>query len=284
MRIDGFQSIWSVPWLQGTGSYEYWMQDYELLTMVLSALMWRKENGDIRLMADEPAAEFIEKKGLSHIWNLGVEIFSVPKDINPRVYWAAGKLYALRQLHMPAVMIDLDLIIWKNITDTLAETDICCIHREGLYPDVYPDISFFNMKEGYSFNPNWNYDIYPANTCMLYLADENFKNYYTDTAIDFMKNTAETDENLCHMVFAEQRLLAMCAWEREKEISSFFPGSGDIEGQDVFTHLWGFKNMLKYDYNERMAYNKRLADRIVKEFPMESETLGRLDIAGVSVL
>lgn len=39
---------------------------------------------------------------------------------------------------MPAVMVDLDLIVWKNIGEYIAGTDICAIHREGIYPDVYP--------------------------------------------------------------------------------------------------------------------------------------------------
>ena len=56
--------------MAGKQADEYWMQDYEVLTMILSALMWRKHNGGIRLCADAEARVFIEKLGLAHIWKL----------------------------------------------------------------------------------------------------------------------------------------------------------------------------------------------------------------------
>ena len=85
-----------------------------------------------------------------------------------------------------------------------------------------------------------------------------------------MENCRETEENLCHMVFAEQRLLAMCAGREGKIISSFFPEAADIEGQDVFTHLWGYKNILKFNFQKRVEFNDRLCERIEREFPEET--------------
>ena len=98
------------------------MQDYELLTMILSALMWRKMNGPITLYGDARAIDYVEGQGLSHIWNGGIKEIQVPDSISPGVFWAAGKLYALKAAHMPAVMVDLDLIVWKNIGEYI---DIC---------------------------------------------------------------------------------------------------------------------------------------------------------------
>ncbi len=279
--MEGFHSLWSVPYTNGKKTDEYFMQDYELLTMLLSALMWRKNNGGIYLCADKVAIEYIEKNNLAHIWNLGIKEFTVPDTVNEKVFWAAGKLYSLRQMKMPAVMIDLDLIIWKDITGIAEKTDILAIHREGIFPDTYPDKSFFNMKKEYKFDEEWDWNVLPVNTCMLYLSDEDFKNYYVDASTEFMEACAETQENLCHMVFAEQRLLAMCAEKKGRTISSFFPGSTDIENQDIFTHLWGYKNILKFNYKERTAYNRKIYDRIIAEFPDERATLENLCIAGI---
>ena len=141
--MDGFHSLWSKPYMAGKQAEEYWMQDYEVLTMILSALMWRKYNGGIRLCADEEARAFIEKLGLAHIWNLGIEEITVPEAVPEKVFWAAGKLYSLKKMQMPAVMVDLDLIIWKDIRNIIKDTDICAIHREGIFPDVYPGKEFF---------------------------------------------------------------------------------------------------------------------------------------------
>lgn len=95
--MDGFHSLWSKPYMAGKQAEEYWMQDYEVLTMILSALMWRKYNGGIRLCADEEARAFIEKLGLAHIWNLGIEEITVPEAVPEKVFWAAGKLYSLKK-------------------------------------------------------------------------------------------------------------------------------------------------------------------------------------------
>ena len=218
--MEGFHSLWSKPYMAGRHTEEYWMQDYEVLTMILSALMWRKHNGGIRLCADAEAIAFVEKMGLYHIWNLGIEEITVPEAVPEKVFWAAGKLYSLKKMQMPAVMVDLDLIIWKDIRNIIKDTDICAIHREGIFPDVYPGKEFFHMKQEYRFDPDWSFEVLPVNTCMLYIADEAFKNYYVDSSITFMENCLETEENLCHMVFAEQRLLAMCAEKQGKQICS----------------------------------------------------------------
>ena len=113
---------------------------------------------------------------------------------------------------------------------------------------------------------------------MLYMAKEQFKNYYVDSSIQFMENCRETEENLCHMVFAEQRLLAMCAARKGKIIASFFPEAADIERQDVFTHLWGYKNILKFNYGKRVEFNGRLCERIEREFPEEADVIRELHV------
>ncbi len=279
-EIRGFHTLWTAPYFTQNTSGTYNMQDYELLTMILSALMWRKMNGPITLYGDERAIDYIHKNKIDHIWNGGIEEIKVPSEISPRVFWAAGKLFALKRAQMPAVMVDLDLIVWKNIGSYIDGTDVSAIHREGIYPDVYPGREFFNMRKGCEFDPEWSWDVPPVNTCMLYIADENFKKYYVDSSIGFMENCMETEENLCHMVFAEQRLLAMCAEKCGKMISSFFPEAADISRQDVFTHLWGYKNILKFNFQKRVEYNNRLCERIERDFPEEAHILGELNVCG----
>lgn len=255
-NIGGFHTLWTKPFFadKDRAAAKYQMQDYELLTMILSAVMWRKENGPIALYCDGRAAEYVRELGISHIWDGGIHEIEVPDFVRPNVFWAAGKLYALKQVQMPSVMVDLDLVVWKNISEYVRGTDVCAIHREGIFPDVYPDKDFFNMRDGYTFDDAWDWEVLPVNTCMLYIDDDELKDYYVCSAIEFMENCAEEEDNLCHMVFAEQRLIAMCANAKGKVVSSFFPGSADIEQQDVFTHLWGYKNILKYNFEKRVEF------------------------------
>ena len=106
--IEGFHILWTAPYFEKSKDDTYSMQDYELLTMILSALMWRKMNGPITLYGDARAIDYVEGQGLSHIWNGGIKEIQVPDSISPGVFWAAGKLYALKGAHMRAVMVDLD--------------------------------------------------------------------------------------------------------------------------------------------------------------------------------
>ncbi len=164
-----------------------------------------------------------ENGSLPHLESRNRGNYSAGSGTGKGVLGSRQIIFIEKKMQMPAVMVDLDLIIWKDIRNIIKDTDICAIHREGIFPDVYPGKEFFHMKQEYRFDPDWSFEVLPVNTCMLYIADEAFKNYYVDSSITFMENCLETEENLCHMVFAEQRLLAMCAEKQGKQISSFFP-------------------------------------------------------------
>lgn len=266
--MNGFYSIWSKPYLESKKTTEYWMQDFEILTMVLSLLKWQELNGPVKMIGDQPALKYLESLSLLDLFQDGAEELVVDDDINGKVFWAAGKLYALRQMDKPAAMIDLDLIVWKNLDEWISKSDVLVIHREEITDEIYPDFSFFKMRDGYVFPKEWNRQIQPCNTALLYMEDLLFQKEYANTAIDFMKNCAEEKENLCHMVFAEQRLLPICAEMNHKKITSFYPLATDIGKQDFFTHVWGHKNILRYNFSEREKFCKRIMNRLKTEFPL----------------
>lgn len=45
------------------------LADFELFTLIISALKWRQHNGFIRLIKDNAGAEYIYKRGLTDVWN-----------------------------------------------------------------------------------------------------------------------------------------------------------------------------------------------------------------------
>ena len=182
---------------------------------------------------------------------LGLE---VDEAINPKVFWAAGKLFALSKLTRPMVMVDLDLIVWKNIDDLIGDSDVYGIHREHIRPEVYPDKEYFKFKNGYEFPEDYDWDALPLNTALLYIKDIDFIHKYADKAIDFMYHTDESNENLKHMVFAEQRLLPILAAKYNKSIKTMFDVGENIGYQEYFTHVWGHKNILKYNDEEKQKF------------------------------
>ena len=66
-KIEGFHTLWTAPYFKQNTEDTYSMQDYELLTMILSALMWRKMNGPITLYGDERAIDYVERQGIAVI-------------------------------------------------------------------------------------------------------------------------------------------------------------------------------------------------------------------------
>ncbi len=275
--MDGFYSIWSKPGAAYNVTGGYSLEDYELLTLFLSALEWKKNNGNVYLYCDSVVRDYLLKNGFNIFFD---EIYNleVPEGINPVVFWAAGKIVALNKLEKNAVMLDLDLIVWKNMDDYYSKGDVLCIHSEDIRPEIYPDYSFFSMNKDYVFPIEFQSGIRPVNTAFLYIKDDEFRKYYSEVSIDFMCNCCEKHENLKHMVFAEQRLISLAAAHKGKNIYSIFDNLTGYPEQDLFTHIWGHKNILKYNYSERTAYCKRVLSRIKNDFYQSFSYLSETDI------
>lgn len=264
--MNGFYSLWTKPSAGGAGR-EFAMQDHELACLLLSVAAYEEYNGRTRLYADKKAGAFFMERGLEDIFSRGMVEFEVPEDIDPNVFWAAGKLCALKLEDMPSVMIDTDLIIWRSIGRHLRDKSVAVIHREELNPAIYPDPGTFPVKNGYSYPKGWDFNIRPANTAMLYIRDKDFRDHYVKEALRFMQNLGPSQDNLCPMVFAEQRILPMCAAERGLSVYAFCPSMEGLREQDMFTHIWGHKNVFKFNMDERRGFVRRCMLRLKREFP-----------------
>lgn len=266
--MKAFHSMWTAPFLRRHQG-DFYIEDFELLTTILSALKWREFNGDIKMVTDKIGAKYYRELGLEFLWNLGMDesLENIPKAINPEVFWAAGKLYALRAEQTPIVMMDTDFIVWQCIDELIDSSHICVIHREELMTDVYPPKCKFEMDRSYKDFDKWNWIVKPCNTAFLYVEDMDFKRYYTDSAIKFMLAT-KGNNPLTYMVFAEQRLVSMCALEKEKEILAISSVEGLFsDKQGIFTHIWGHKRHLRDNYLSRIKFCKKCMRRIYKDYP-----------------
>ena len=85
-----------------------------------------------------------------------------------------------------------------------------------------------------------------------------------------MRSSQDDSDTLSYMVFAEQRLLSMCAKLKNINIGYMIQYPKDLGSQDDFTHLWGYKKVLAESESERERFCKRCVKRILKEFPKES--------------
>ena len=266
--MRAFHSTWTGPFFKSQKG-DFYVEDFELLTTILSALKWQELNGDIKMITDDIGAAYYRHLGLEHLWNLGIEerLTNIDPHLNPKVFWAAGKLYALAEEEAPCVMIDTDFIVWNRLEEELKKHSLAVIHKEELYPNVYPSKSYFHMSSEYEFFSNCNWEVRPCNTAFMYIGDEDLKQFYVSECKRFMK-AAQGEDPLTYMVFAEQRLLAMCAEEKNIDIFAFAEVNQLFdEGQQSFTHLWGHKRYLRSHTEERVVFCKRCMRRIKQEYP-----------------
>lgn len=267
--------ISTAPYFAKHKDKKFTMDKFELYSAALSALSWRSFGDEIDLITDSKGEKYIRDLGIADLWS-SVKVI-IPSDlegINPKMFWAAGKIFALREVPAPVVMIDTDFIVWKK--PDLPQNRIVAVHRERITSSVYPDLDYFRFKIPFNMK-KMNSSVLPMNTAFLYLPEEDFKQYYVNRSIAFMKSAADCEDYLCYMVFAEQRLLSICA--EEKKIGSqvlmdkddlFFP-------QSEYSHLWGAKQVMRDNTDAMHDFCKRARDRIRKDFSFYEHIIGRIE-------
>lgn len=276
-----FHTNWSKPFCIRNWREEYHLKDFEILIIMLSALKWRQYNGSIVLYADKISAEEYYNLGIDHIYDLGIEekLDNIDPKIDSNIFWAASKLYALRDIKGDVAMLDNDFVIWNDIRSSLQNQELVVIHNEKINSKAYPSREFFNFKDDYSFKKEWDFSLPAYNTAFAYFNNDDFKDYYVTEAFKFMKEVKLINDRRSFMVFAEQRLLSMCAHEKDistKELSKIIELINN--NQRLYTHLWGYKNVLLKDSKERKKFCIRCIKRIIKDFPKEITTIANIEI------
>ncbi|MCL1789708.1 MAG: hypothetical protein FWG33_05050, partial [Oscillospiraceae bacterium] len=179
-------SLSTLPFFDKNPTGDFSLDRFELYTAALSSLTRKKAGNTTVMHCDSRGEKYIREIGLIDVWDEVTH--TIPDDldgINPRMFWAAGKLFALKATPCPVLMLDTDFIAWQ-----LPEfgKGITAAHREPLFEKAYPDISHFNMDDGYTFNKEFNYNAQPLNTAFLYINSNQFKDDYVEQSLDFMRS------------------------------------------------------------------------------------------------
>ena len=244
------------------GKSEPAVEDFDLYCTVFSALQWRKNGGSITMCCDNAFAEYYKRIGFEGIWdNISVCVPDDLEGVDPLMFWAAGKLFALREVSAPVVMIDTDFIAWRN---PKFGDEIIAAHRENISEGIYPPLSFFQTR-GHIL-PDFSEDVLPLNTAFLYIPDNDFKEFYTSQAIAFMKSAVKCDDYLKYMVFAEQRIAAMCAEHTGTPVKTLLDKDDLFRPQSDFTHLWGAKQAMRDHPELRGDFIAKCRARLLSDF------------------
>jgi hypothetical protein len=251
-----------------------------MFTTVLSALMWRKQNGSIKLYTDTTGLAYYDSLGLTDLWNAGIDtsvLENIPATVNQQIYWAAAKIFALRATTTPVVMLDMDMIVWKNLSEILRDKSLAVIHREELTDCIYLPKEVLKTKAGYKFDPDWDWTELPCNASFVYFGNNGLKDYYTDSSIDFMTGEIEYPyEMISQMVFAEQRLLAMCAKKMNIPVYHFLDNPYQKDNH-IFTHIWGAKSLARDNPKQRRQLCLCLLKKIKIYFPDYYARLSKIE-------
>lgn len=247
LKVRGIHVNWSKPYSQKP----YEIEDFELLSTILSALLWKKYNGTIKLYTDSTVKAYYKKLGMLSLWDGGVDtevLDGIPSSINPKMYWAAGKLYAAqKEKENTFALIDTDLLVWKSLTSKETRRHVIALHPESL-------------EDNPCYNTAFSY----------YQGSKNAKDFlgkYTQTAIKYMKDNNEPHADmLSQMVFAEQRIFANCATELGLTVTTLVSDSSRQEEAKI-THIGNNKQVARENKDARKQLCKSLLEAIRKLFP-----------------
>lgn len=308
--MKGIHINWTKPYLVKHRQLEYKQQQYELLVQLLSVLYWKKFYGEIKLYTDKAGYEYYKrcKFPILDLYDV-VEVITLNNlhtMIDPKVFWAGGKIASIQKETTPFVMLDLDLFLTDNITGEFEGYDLVFSHYETLNNPVYPNPKDITNNGLYNL-PNYNWNIMPGNVCVTYFGDDNFKDKYTEESLRYMTSFGADgpvntlDKHNARMVFAEQRLLTCIAnslgyvdfkplindiyntntthikyngsdINNGEEASWFHTGNSNI-GDVPIHHTWGYKHLL-VNKGLKLLYVESLHKLIKKDFPEYEKYLG----------
>lgn len=252
--LTAYHVLLTTPFIKGNNGKPFQMRDYDLATAKLSAMAWRRYNGPIYLITDPDGAAYFKEQRMEDTYD-GILPILEPRNygIDPIRYWASGKLQALKKVKAPCVVIDLDLVVWRPVD--VSGCILAAAHTEPVLERFYPDFSFFEMSRFYQFPEEWDSKVEPLNTSLMYFGVDWLKEYYADESIRFMQYERDSsDDGARCMVFAEQRILGMCAAAKGIVPKTYLKYDKPLEEQNLITHIWSAKGLLREEKEIRDKY------------------------------
>ncbi len=277
------------------------LPDYMLLTLCLSALQWRKTNGEITLHTDTLFYNYLSEKKVTSFWNNIVCSLDNISDkfpgINHAVFWSAGKFYCYLIESAPFVCVDTDLIVWKKLNFN-PNHDLMFTHWESIETEdtSYIDQSGIQVSNAYNFIDVNTKITKGLNMSITALLNEEFKNLFTKKATEFMlSSTKNYDGSYAtpEILYMEQVLPVQIALKYGFNISPFIqctwsPKQFRFISQDkklgdwifnsfnenhICTHLWFHKNYIDKNNEARKEYLDSIIYVFKKNFPEEYDMI-----------
>lgn len=243
------------------------MKKYEIMTMILSCLYWKKHQGPTKLYCDSVFYDYISDLGLLWLWDfIDTRVLDdLPKDIDYNTFWAFPKMIVNSLQTTEFCNLDLDFFARKKID--LDGYDLVASHIE-LSDDIeyfYPDYIAGLPKKSF-------------NVCFLKVSDLQTYRKYFEFALEFVLQNP-TRKGGSHkaslMIFVEQRLLYKFFEDKRTKVleTNFYDANiADFLGErnDDLFHLWNLKEDFLDGFGElKEFYTNALDYEIMNYFPEE---------------
>ena len=293
----GVYVMWTKPKIDRKKSI---FEDYELLILSLSSLLYRKFNNQTKMYTDQAGAAYLERCNLSWVWNeIDTKIVhNCHQDflINSK-YENAGKMKVMANIELPYLYIDNDAIVAEKINDSFFEYDLVCAHDEffsdpkQFYCTGYPPPFMYETPSGFAFDErfNWNKSII-MNTALVYMNNKDFQKEFKNNYEKYLNNNPGREnfsEQVAQYLYLDQRLFGLIL-NRDKSIysyTSFLEKGMDLTNTEMkktpyrkenyslskFHHLWSAKKTLRLSKNARIDYISQLLDAYLHLLPTDQK-------------
>lgn len=285
LGVHGFHSFWTKPQIAKRGKVS--MQDFEVLTMALSACAYRRLGEQMTLVTDTPGAKFLQLvKGEQCYTNVLTHLDRVT-GVNPTIYWGAGKTLAYELFPVPCLSIDLDAVVWKMPLYDELTTDLVVLHEDPADWDCYSSSAELYGSLGFK-SPYWNWSVAPFNVAFLLFNNAFLRSAYTSLSQMFMENSSRffsrealdrksksivkngRHPKVFEQIFAEQQLLSMVAHRFHAKVgavSSIDFTVDHLKENPFVTHLWGIKSVYRTNQYIKDALVAGLLNKLGTEYP-----------------
>jgi hypothetical protein len=297
-EISGIHANWFAPKLADALRQGWDVRDLkllpvfstqELITMIFSALAWKRFHGPIALFADTRSVEFLGERGMLRLYDAvhSAEIDSIDQQrYVPRLYFSMPKFVALAASTVPVTMLDFDLFLRRPLPPVGGQ-DFVFAHYETLGCEYYPPLSEMPNPNGVELE-GWDDDGVPAcNTAVAAFGSQPHLDDFVELAMAYMAgNDGESPVHPgARPIFAEQRLCAYTAPRNSVTMTPLTTSVWDTHRtewtrgapEEVFHHTWHRKQYFTRQ-SMRDRYCVRLVDELLRTYP-EAEDLLTGDVA-----
>jgi hypothetical protein len=255
--------------------YKKPFEDFEIATLMLSAIAYRNMIGPITLCCDERGEQFAETSGIGRLYNEVRRLWIDPR-INQDTYWAAGKIAAINLMKAPCILVDLDAVLWRRPSTW---NDVNVLHDEPRYWEAYAWNSLWSEAEDIIKTTELPC-VSPLNTAILGFNDQEILSEYRYLADTLMVRGSVKGVTAAHkvlikgsgrdvpvteMVFAEQYSLPMLCGvmgKRVGKITTLDIASDHPVKSKMAYHLWNSKRFYAQHGRAREVYLSWVMDKI----------------------